>query len=532
MILINAIGEPVRAYRINASGAIPRQLRQILVTLEYGAKNQLPPSRKLIQYIESVCKAQGLPCQIRWGKQHLPSAKGVQVTLPSSYLVKLKPHQRRILPASTASGRYLLADDVGLGKTVEAIAAFNQMVLRDPKLTRLLVVTLKSLLGQWQEELGRWLLPEVQERVEVTVTNWDQLRLAKHDHWVGLYTGQAVIYDEAHLVKNRKAARTQAAAALAHRAKYAWLLTGTPLEKAPDDMWQLLNMLDPKVFSSYWNFRKVFVLEEKTFSGYPKIIGTKNSPILKDMTQPYYVRRTRDILELQEPQVIERWGHMAEGHRSAYQFLEKTLWEEIKDKPILNAISRQVYLRQCAIHPQRELAEDLQGKLLMLPDLLEGTGDHKVLVFTSFRWSSSLAARTLCPDWNLLHYEAGMPDTVLQQFREDPKVKVLVSTTGALGVGHNLQVANVLCFLDLPLSGIAYKQAVGRIVRIGQKEQPLIYHLMMRDTVDEIASRRLKLKEAAFTEALIVQDWIEKMKGVKHAQTTGITSDNAELRVA
>lgn len=514
MITIRGLGNKhIRAYQVSQVSHLPQVIKDVIHKCRYGEDDNIPPSQLLLRILIQLFKKYDIVYKLVNIDVSI-TKQSYDYVLPNEYLSRLLQHQLDLLPIVIHRERFMIADDVGMGKTITTISAINAVALRDDSVCRLLVVTLKNLIPQWISELDKWLLPKVKENLGITITNYDQLRLAKNDWLYREYADQIVVFDEAHLIKNRQAERSKASNVIAQSAKYVWLLTGSPLEKSPADLWHLLHLLDSKIFSSYWNFRECFVQEEvNPYTGYSKIIGAKNFPILHDLVTPYYKRRTRELLDLKEPQVIPIHLDMSEEHSKEYTHLEKAVWDEIKDKPILNAISRITQLRQAAIHPERtKVSLQAQGKMTLLCDLVESFGMHKFVLFSSFKWSAELAAKMLQSKFNVIHYEAGDPSSKLDTFKDDCTVQGLCSTVQALGVGHNLQTANIVIFLDIPLSRTQYVQAIGRVARIGQKQQPIVYHVLMRNTIDMLIAYRLAQKEQTFNESLICSDFVESRK--------------------
>lgn len=518
MVRIHALGKQIlRSYKIDTQ-SLPKPITSLIARYRYGEDGHLPPSPLLLRSLRTLLNRYNIPhSYISHDIEDTPKGNDYYNLLPSTYLERLLPHQRAIIESVIRAERYLIADDVGMGKTITSLAAVNACALGDPHFTRLCIVTLKNLIPQWWNAVEAWLLPEVLERLDIVIINYEQLRLQRNDWLSTSFTKQALILDEAHFIKNRKAARSQAVAAIAHEVRYLWLLTGTPLERAPDDYWHLLHIIAFKKFTSYWAFREAFTAVQKNpYTGYETVVGAKLEPILHDIVTPHYVRRTRQVLALREPQIIDVPILLEGKHLKEYSHLEETVWDEVRDKPIVNAVSRMVFLRQCAIHPSRSYSSDYTlGKFPTLLDLVSGLDNHKFVIFSSFKWAAAMAAEALKEHCNIVHFQAGDKEIGLNKFKEDKSVQGLVSTVQALGIGHNLQVASVVILLDLPMSRTQYTQTLGRVVRIGQLQDTLVYHLVMQRTIDTHIARLLKSKEKTFNAALVVSNWLEE-KNLEH----------------
>lgn len=413
----------------------------------------------------------------------------------------LYPHQVAAIQHIQAMRRVLLADEMGLGKTVTALRAIG----KDAEDCLNVVVLPKNLAANWHEEIHRWLGPDITVWRCETPTKRKSILPTKPTkgimliNWDGLKDLQAnmpkkivwLVGDEAHMMKNRKAQRTQAFQNLAHAAENVILLTGTPIESKPSDLWALLHALDPKTFSSYWAFFVTFNDYDVTQAGVV-VKGLKYRNVLADFIAPRYVRRTRaSTLNMKEPQIIRLPVEMYPAQYAWYQLvLTETIIPEW-DLNIPNTIARLTRLRQVAVDASL-VGTDLvpSAKYDALGDFVSGLDDdEKLIVFTSFR-EAARRATGFVP--NSISWLSGDDPNVLATWTSTHQI--LVSTVQSLGVGQNFQAASKMVFLDLPWSSVAFKQAVGRIARIGQTKSPLVYVLTHVDTVDDFVFRLLTAK--------------------------------------
>lgn len=429
---------------------------------------------------------------------------------------QLFPHQSAAVRFLWQQKRVLLADDVGLGKTAQSLISALGASGGAP----ILFLTKAPLISQVADEVRTWIpsyepLPlasDVKKRQEkyvqgsktprtVVIINWEALSTFTHKT---LNLGwQTVIGDEAHYVKNRKTNRSEAAAQVAGSSVNLYLLTGTPLENTPGDLWHLVHMLRPQLFRSYWRWYNFFVdYETAQWGGYHKIKGAKNVEILHDLLQPIYLRRKRtETLALNEPQLIEVKVRLSPEQRRIYNLFQKESYlGDPYDITIDNEMARYTYLRQLAVDATALSQHQIpSGKLAALRALVESLPEStRIVIFSAYRQPAARAAE----QEKAYLFEAGdknSPSEILRTHR------ILSSTFGTLAAGANLQAAGVAIFLDLPWSSTLFQQAVGRISRIGQQEQPIIYYLTAEDTVDEYVADLVKRKVATFNEVLITQ---------------------------
>lgn len=405
-------------------------------------------------------------------------------------------------------GRALLADEVGLGKTIEAGLVLGELRARGLAL-RVLVVTPAGLVGQWQEELDRkfglpsvvargggWAPPAGGEHPIVIAS----LAAARRDPLRGVLTDQAwdlVVVDEAHRVRNAASASGRLVRML--RSRYLLLLTATPVENRLDDVFHLVNLVRPGHLGTAREFRSRHGAGEST--------APRDLPSLRRRLAEVMVRHRRSEVALMLP------NRLAETLRVTPSDAEAGLYRAISDR--VRAEGRQATpSRALALRSVQQLAgsspaavapaldkvgwADLaaRARAVGTPEkvrrLVEVVRRHhergeKVLVFTAFRRTLEVLAAALG--------EAGVPavayhgsltrrakDAAVAAFADD--VAVMVATEAA-GEGRNLQFCHVMVNADLPWNPMQIEQRLGRIHRIGQQHDVVVTNLVGRGTIEE-----------------------------------------------
>lgn len=392
--------------------------------------------------------------------------------------------------------RVILGDSVGSGKTIQALLA------AECTHSSVLYVTKKTLINQVKEEVYKWtknlIVSDyyIPQECHILVINYEALTKldpkAKFDF---------IIFDEAHLLKNRDARRSELASRLASKSKYLVLMTGTMIEKDPRDIWHLMHLIDHKKYASYWRWYNYFIDYEEITNRRGDNVRInekpKNIDILHKLLKPYYLRR---VFDRTEPQFITINVELYPKQRQIYKKFETSGYVAQYDKEIQNELTRQVYLRQIACDGSGLLNEVLPSiKIDTVFELISDLPvDSKIVVFSSFRQP---VAR-LC---NLLGVQAYLyldnPDidaaNVLDRYR------VLCSTFSSLGTGANLQKADICVIMDLPQSSTVLNQAIGRIKRMGQTKQPIFYILHANDTIDQHINELMEIKQENFKNIVI-----------------------------
>lgn len=414
---------------------------------------------------------------------------------------------------------YLLANDMGTGKTVVQLEEIRRRLEQREGYARILVVCPKSVIPVWTEHIKTF-FPDaaiyerhvpthpagVQPELQFVVTNWDQIRISpayKTTHWL------FVIGDEIHYAKNRKAQRTKALWTIP--ATYRRGLSGTPMVNRPDELWAILKWLKPELFRSYWKFFNEYVQFEKNpYHGYIEVKGAKNVDQLRKLMNPFFSRRKKeDVLkELPDKYYETILVDLDAKQRRIYREMKsKALaWigeHENEPLPARMVVAQLMRLRQfCAAYADidddgRVRLMEPSSKLDALMELLEST-DESVVVFTNFRGVVRLASARMT--------KAGISHVTLtgetpQEERgqaidafQSGKVRVFIGTIRAGGVGVTLTRASTVVFLDRSFSPADNLQAEDRLHRIGQSNAVQVVSIQARGTVDQVVEEKLKWK--------------------------------------
>jgi len=228
--------------------------------------------------------------------------------------VPLFPYQREGMFHLAFSERALLADEMGLGKTIQAIAACA-LLYRLGKAVRVLVVTPASLKTEWEEQIQRFSglsyrlvfgphrerLRAFQDPAFFTIVNYEQMvRDALEVN--NLLHPDIVVLDEAQRIKTWSTKTAQAIKRL--QSRYAFVLTGTPIENRIDELYSIVDFLDPAVFGPLFRFnREFYELDER---GRPK--EYRNLELLHDRVSPLLLRRRKADVETELPERATRHG--------------------------------------------------------------------------------------------------------------------------------------------------------------------------------------------------------------------------------
>jgi hypothetical protein len=437
-------------------------------------------------------------------------------------LVKLPllPYQREGMLHLAFGERALLADEMGLGKTVQAIAA-SELLARRKGIERVLVVCPASLKAEWEEQIARFTdrpaksvfgprpqrLSDYRAPSFFNIVNYEQV-LSDAEDINTLLAPDVVILDEAQRIKNWQTKTARRVKQL--RSPYAFVLTGTPLENRIDELYSIVQYLDPELVGPLFRFNRAFYeLDER---GRP--VNYKNLGQLRDRVAPVMLRRRKADVEGELPgrTVTNYLVPMADEQRLRYEEYSKKaarLIAQAKRRPLLPKEFEQlmIYLAcmrmicdtpaildpTCRVSPKLEELERVLGDLLEEPD-------RKVIVFSE--WERMLEmVRELAGEMSLevAWHTGSVPQkrrrAEIVRFKQDPRCRLFLSTDSG-SVGLNLQAASAVVNVDLPWNPAKLEQRIARAWRKGQVRGVTVVNLVTEDSIEHGMVHLLGAKQA------------------------------------
>jgi len=446
----------------------------------------------------------------------LPSLQGVD-----SYVFQQET-VRRVL--RHLKGRALLADEVGLGKTIEACLVLKEYWMRG-LVRKALVLTPPSLVSQWKGELIEkfGLLPASPDSAEwrrdplqfwkdapLVVASIAMVRLDPHAAAISTVPWDMVIVDEAHCLKNRNSLNWRLVDSLQKR--FILMLTATPVENNLVELYNLITLLKPGLLATEADFRKTYMTPGK-----PK--APRQPEQLRALLGDVMIRNTRAAADVQLPRriaasvpvapsqtealVYDMVSHFvaqryrpAEGRRAPPLALDLMQRQAGSSPPALGrSVAR-------ALSEGRWVQADDRQELEAILDLASGIEESgkgsqlgrmlsahpgKAVVFTEFVPTLDHLAR-VCEAHGISYslfsgdFSRAEKDAAIALFRD--QARVLLST-GAGGEGRNLQFADTIVNFDLPWNPMRIEQRVGRVHRIGQSRDVFVFNLYQEGTVEE-----------------------------------------------
>ena len=280
-----------------------------------------------------------------------------------------------------------------------------------------------------------------------------------------------LIADEAHYVKNPAARRTQALLALRKRVERVLFMTGTPLENRVDEMCFLVSCLRPDIAGQVQKMKYI-----------------SSAPQFREKLAPVYLRRTRDDVLSELPELIEKeqWCEMGPAEWTAYML----------------AVAAQNFMAMRQVSwDVGDLKHSSKAKrLLELCDEAREDG-RKIIVFSYFRETiravqELLGKRALEPITGSVSPQRRQE--IVDAFAEAEDGTALICQVQAGGTGLNIQAASVIIFCEPQIKPSIENQAVSRAYRMGQLRSVVVHRLLCDNTVDERIMEILREKQDVF----------------------------------
>lgn len=289
-----------------------------------------------------------------------------------------------------------------------------------------------------------------------------------------------------------------------------WLpMTGTPIVNKPTDVYLPMMLVDAHNYTNYYFWCKQFCI----YGGYggKDIIGYKNIPMLKGIVQNNMLRRLKsDVLDLPDKIYCNEYVDNTPIQRQLYQSVREGLFaDKSKILASMNPLAMMMKLRQ--VNGSPELVDSniildktyikKNAKFARILELIEDiiNRGEKVVIFSNWVEPLRTLYKFIHQYYDVACFTGTMKETIREQhkqkFMTDPNCKILIGTIGAAGTTHTFTAANNVIFLDEPWTATDKLQAIDRVHRIGTTKTINIYTLITRDTIDETVHNIIYSKE-------------------------------------
>jgi len=390
----------------------------------------------------------------------------------------------------------ILADEMGLGKTMQAITTIR-MLLLSGELKNVLLICPKPLVTNWMREFRQW-APEIplaiiegesakrnwiwtNPQAPVKIANYELMMRDRDVFETNNLHFDLVVLDEAQRIKNRNSTTSEIVRSIPRTR--SWALTGTPIENSVEDLVSIFEFLAPGYLRDDMHLKS-----------------------LGKATRDYILRRTKDKVltdmppKLYRPAELELTGEQRATYKSAEEdgiIQLSKMGEAVTIHHVFELVLR---LKQiCNFDPVTGASAKLERLEADLEEI--AASGQKAIVFSQWVSTLELLGERLAR-YQPLYYHGGVPsnkrDAVIDQFKNNPKNKVILMSYGAGAVGLNLQFCHYVFLFDRWWNPAVEDQAINRAHRLGVKQPVTVTRMMSLETIEERIHDVLEQKRELF----------------------------------
>ena len=397
-------------------------------------------------------------------------------------MIKLYDHQKEARQRLIERNAYALYMDQGTGKTLPILYHIAYLASVN-EITNALIVAPLSTLGAWTRDLEKMPPSKRKWITSLTIINYDKVWRRAEIHQA---TWDCIVLDEAHSIKHRTSQRSKAVRKMGLKAKYRYILTGTPMSNGHlEEYWAQFNFLDPDIFGPYKRFQDRYCFLNQFFKPYKYRHVDELKTIIAANSYRITKEECLDLPEKLDDEVIE----LELREKAKYkQMLDNFIAELEIEAP--NPLTRMGKLRQlCSgfiIDENRQAIELKSDKLKVTQELLEARGDKKTVIFAEFKHSIRTITDHLKKEKiSHLVLDGDQKDkNVWRTFQSDDTIQVIVCQYQTANAGIDLYASDTIIFYEPTLSSMINEQAKDRIHRIGQHHPCSYYYLITKGTVE------------------------------------------------
>lgn len=405
------------------------------------------------------------------------------------------------------NGKAILADEVGLGKTIEAGMIIKEYMNRG-LVKKFLILVPASLGFQWTNEMVKKL--DIQDiffnrkgrawdYFDHQIASLDMAKRDDHAKYLNEIDFDMVIVDEAHRLKNRDTMNWKFVNGL--KKKYCLLLTATPIQNNLEELYNLICLLNPNLYQDFKNFKKQYIAGKHL---------VKNADKLKNELEELMIRNSHEDTGIEFP---ERCIHhvtveLSEKERELYDkvsdYVKKEYRRRVGKMSILNLLTYQREICSSSFALLKTLSNskeyspvlneifdlakeiEINSKMRKVLEILQNL-DGQTIIFTEYRATQIYIAKFLeNKGYKTILFNGGLSSSGKEyiKFIFQKKKDVLISTEAG-SQGLNLQFCKNIINYDMPWNPMKVEQRIGRVHRLGQTSNVEIYNLATKNTIEE-----------------------------------------------
>lgn len=416
------------------------------------------------------------------------------------------PHQKVAIEKLLVNDKFILADDMGVGKTTSAVIAALESGAK-----KILIVCPASLKINWAREISNYsdrksLIVEGRKwgsTFDFYIINYDIIKNFhttdksedSDDYKLLVNAGfDLAIVDEAHYISNNTAQRTRLLNDVLGKIPKVWLLTGTPMTSRPINYFNLLKIVDSPLTLNWQTYVKRYCKGYQFKVGNRKVwntSGASNLDELRERTKNIVLRRMKtDILDLPEkivsPIFVELTSKMYDEELEEFVRISN---EKKEQDTISITLNRLMKVRQLISYEKIPYTCELIDRCL--------EQGKKVIVLTNFTMTLDMLHEKYKKNSVTLdgRMSKDKRQDAVDRFQNDDKIKVFIGNIKAAGVGITLTAAEVVIMNDLSFVPADHSQGEDRAFRYGQKNSVIVYYPIFENTIEKVMYNILQKKK-------------------------------------
>lgn len=403
------------------------------------------------------------------------------------------------------NGKAIISLEQGLGKTI----CVSTYIYNHPEIKPIVIVVPATLKYNWKNELEKWApkrsieilegksAKKLKKTTDIIIINYDIL-----NDWnkrIKEINPQLVVFDECQYIKSVKGVvRSKAAKSLAKKCKYILPLSGTPIINKATDIWNIVNMVTPDMFGSFYEFGQRY--GDPTYNGFGwQYNGLSNAEELNKLLSHIMIRYKKSDVLKELPDKIYSYIPIDISNRNEYNEAENNFINYIRSTKGNIAARKAAYAETLTqISTLRQLAADgaIDNAIKYIKNRLENS-DEKLVIFANHKTIINKLEETfkdICVKIDGSTKQGEYRQQLVDKFQTDDNIKVFIGNIQAAGVGLTLTASSTVIFLQLPWSKAATEQAVDRTHRIGQKNTVNVIYLLPNNTIEYRLSKIIDSK--------------------------------------
>ncbi|WP_066365748.1 DEAD/DEAH box helicase [Neobacillus fumarioli] len=442
----------------------------------------------------------------------IPEFEGLQAPKHLPNLTPL-PHQLETAKQviENMNGKAILADEVGLGKTIEAGLILKEYMIRG-LVKKVLILVPASLVTQWSMELNsKFYIPAVSqkksyvwEQCDVVVSSIDTAKRNPHRDIIFRQNYDLIIIDEAHKLKNNKTKNYEFVQNL--KKKFCLLLTATPIQNRIEEIFNLVSLLKPGHLGSQTAFYEKYKKDSRSLNDNEHLKELVNKVMVRNRRADTGIEWTKRHVETIP---IDFSDTERELYETIYNLKNESDWIQGSSFSVMTLQREACSSREAVYYTLRNMLQKKENPTQAFKDQIESLMkkveavqtnskakkaleliqqiNDKVIIFTEYR------ATQLFLQWFLKQhgitsvpfrggFKRGKKDWMRELFQK--RAQVLIATEAG-GEGINLQFCHHIINFDLPWNPMRLEQRIGRVHRLGQEQDVKIYNFAIKNTVEE-----------------------------------------------